>query len=45
MGARPLQRYIQRELETPIARRIIADEIGPGETIKGEAGEEGVVVG
>jgi ATP-dependent Clp protease ATP-binding subunit ClpB len=29
-GARPLKRYIQRELETRIGRALIADEIQPG---------------
>ena len=33
-GARPLKRTIQRRLETPLARRIIAGEILPGETIR-----------
>jgi ATP-dependent Clp protease ATP-binding subunit ClpB len=32
-GARPLKRYIQRELETRVARAIIAREIGDGGTI------------
>ena len=26
-GARPLKRYIQKEIETPLARKIIANEI------------------
>jgi ATP-dependent Clp protease ATP-binding subunit ClpB len=29
-GARPLQRYLQRELETKIARRLIKGDIPPG---------------
>ncbi len=32
-GARPLKRVIQRELETPIARKIIAGEYPPGSTV------------
>ncbi|MBQ9693992.1 MAG: ATP-dependent chaperone ClpB [Kiritimatiellae bacterium] len=32
-GARPLKRVIQRRLETPLARRLIAGEILPGQTI------------
>jgi ATP-dependent Clp protease ATP-binding subunit ClpB len=32
-GARPLKRYIQRELETKIARSIIAEEFGEGTTL------------
>ena len=33
-GARPLKRYIQRELETRIGRAIISDELPPGSTLK-----------
>lgn len=33
-GARPLKRTIQRRLETPLARKIIAGEALPGETIR-----------
>ena len=33
-GARPIKRAIQRELENPIAHKIIAGEIIPGSTIK-----------
>lgn len=29
-GARPLKRYLQRELETLVARRLIANELSPG---------------
>ncbi len=32
-GARPVKRAIQRELETPIARRIIAGDYQPGDTV------------
>lgn len=32
-GARPLKRYIQREIETGIARKLIGDQIGEGSTI------------
>ncbi|EDY38597.1 ATP-dependent chaperone ClpB [Cyanobium sp. PCC 7001] len=32
-GARPLKRAIQRELETPIAKAILAGEFTPGHTI------------
>ena len=32
-GARPLKRTIQRELETVVARGIIAGEYGNGDTI------------
>lgn len=33
-GARPLKRAIQKELETPIGRRILAGEIREGQTIE-----------
>ncbi|MDE6031947.1 MAG: AAA family ATPase, partial [Oscillospiraceae bacterium] len=33
-GARPLKRYIQRNLETLIAREILADKVRQGDTIK-----------
>ena len=33
-GARPLKRYIQRNLETLIAREILADKLKPEDTIK-----------
>jgi len=33
-GARPLKRYLQRELETRVARAIIAGDVGDGGTLK-----------
>ena len=41
-GARPLKRAIQQELENPLARRILAGEFGPGDTVAVEAGREGL---
>jgi len=32
-GARPLKRAIQKELETPIGRRILRGEIADGQTV------------
>jgi ATP-dependent Clp protease ATP-binding subunit ClpB len=32
-GARPLKRFLQRELETPLARRIIAGEVREGDRV------------
>ncbi|MBP3923320.1 MAG: ATP-dependent chaperone ClpB [Ruminiclostridium sp.] len=32
-GARPLKRFIQRKVETLIARKIISDDIAPGTTL------------
>jgi ATP-dependent Clp protease ATP-binding subunit ClpB len=33
-GARPVKRAIQRELENPIAKRIVAGKYPPGATVK-----------
>jgi len=35
-GARPLKRYLQRQIETPIAKLIISGEASDGSTIKVE---------
>ncbi|MDR3254517.1 MAG: ATP-dependent chaperone ClpB [Synergistaceae bacterium] len=35
-GARPIKRYIQRNLETPIARELISGEVANGGTVKVE---------
>jgi ATP-dependent Clp protease ATP-binding subunit ClpB len=43
-GARPLRRYIAREVETPIGRALIAGDVRDGAVIRvGEAGGELVV--
>lgn len=44
-GARPLKRYIQRELETRVGRALIADEIQPGGRIVVDYDGEGLVLG
>ncbi len=38
-GARPLKRYLQRELETLIARRLISNELAPGSLLQVDAFE------
>ena len=40
-GARPLKRYLQRQLETRIGRAVIAGEVMPGSTVRvrAEGGE------
>jgi ATP-dependent Clp protease ATP-binding subunit ClpB len=43
-GARPLKRFIQREVETPISRKIIAGETGEGEPISVRLERETLVV-
>jgi ATP-dependent Clp protease ATP-binding subunit ClpB len=41
-GARPLKRAIQQQLENPLARRILAGEFGPGDTVAVDAGRDGL---
>ncbi|MFN2110889.1 MAG: AAA family ATPase, partial [Anaerolineae bacterium] len=41
-GARPLKRTIQRELQDPLALKILSGEFHEGETIKVERGKEGL---
>jgi ATP-dependent Clp protease ATP-binding subunit ClpB len=36
-GARPLKRAIQREIETPLAKRILAGEVRAGQTVRVDA--------
>ena len=33
-GGRPLRRYIAREVETPVARALVADDVRDGAVIK-----------
>ncbi len=40
-GARPLKRAIQREIETPLAKRIVGGEIRDGQTVLIDAGPAG----
>ena len=40
-GARPLKRYLQSKVETLIARRIIAADVKPGDTLTVDADNEG----
>jgi len=43
-GARPLKRAIQKEIETPLARKLVAGEIRDGQTVKAdEVGREMVI--
>jgi ATP-dependent Clp protease ATP-binding subunit ClpB len=41
-GARPLKRAIQRELQDPLAMRILSGEVHEGDTIQVERGAEGL---
>ncbi len=40
-GARPLRRAIQRRLENPLARRLLASEFSAGSTIRVDTGPDG----
>jgi ATP-dependent Clp protease ATP-binding subunit ClpB len=42
-GARPLKRTIQRELQDPLALKILSGEFHEGETIKVDRGENGLL--
>ena len=44
-GARPLKRVIQRDLQTPLAEKLLAGEIKDGDTVAITAREEGLVIG
>ncbi|ATX82457.1 ATP-dependent Clp protease ATP-binding subunit ClpB [Mariprofundus ferrinatatus] len=43
-GARPLKRFIQQQLETPVARLLIAGEVMPGGSIVVDADSAGIKV-
>jgi ATP-dependent Clp protease ATP-binding subunit ClpB len=44
-GARPLKRVIQRELQNPLASRILEGRIPEGSTVHVTAGDKGLVIG
>ena len=43
-GARPLKRYLQHQLETRIARALIAENVGAGQTVRVDAWQGGLKV-
>jgi ATP-dependent Clp protease ATP-binding subunit ClpB len=43
-GARPLKRYLQHQLETRIARALIAEQVAPGQVIRVDAWQGGLKV-
>jgi ATP-dependent Clp protease ATP-binding subunit ClpB len=43
-GARPLKRYMQRELETKIGRSLIAEELLPGSVVEVSVKDDALVV-
>jgi ATP-dependent Clp protease ATP-binding subunit ClpB len=42
-GARPLKRLIQRQIQDPLAMKLLAGEIHDGDTVEVDAAEEGLV--
>jgi ATP-dependent Clp protease ATP-binding subunit ClpB len=44
-GARPLKRLIQREIQDPLAMKLLAGEIRDGDTVTIDAGADGLVFG
>jgi ATP-dependent Clp protease ATP-binding subunit ClpB len=42
-GARPLKRVIQREVQDPLALKILAGEVHEGDTLRVDRGKEGLV--
>ena len=43
-GARPLKRFVQKKLETLIAKKILAQEILPNTTVKIDRNQEGLFI-
>ena len=43
-GARPLKRVIQRSLQDPLALMLLEGKLGDGETVRVDAGENGLVI-
>ncbi len=43
-GARPLKRYLQKHVETLLAKKILADEVSAGDVLEMDANEEGLVI-
>ncbi|MBP7334705.1 ATP-dependent chaperone ClpB [Niveispirillum sp.] len=43
-GARPLKRVIQRELQNPLATRILEGKVAPGSPVQVDANEDGLLI-
>jgi ATP-dependent Clp protease ATP-binding subunit ClpB len=43
-GARPLKRLIQREIQDPLAVKLLSGEIGEGDTVLVDAEEESMTI-
>ena len=44
-GARPLKRYLQKHVETLLAKKILADEVHMGQQLVMDVGENGLQIG
>ena len=44
-GARPLKRLIQREIQDPLAVKLLSSEIGEGDTVLVDADDESLTIG
>jgi ATP-dependent Clp protease ATP-binding subunit ClpB len=42
-GARPIKRVVQKELETPVSRMLIAGDLADGGTLRVSGGDGGIV--
>ena len=43
-GARPLKRYLQKNVETLLAKKILADEVHMGQQLTMDVGEKGLEI-
>ncbi|MFF0456929.1 ATP-dependent Clp protease ATP-binding subunit [Nocardia africana] len=43
-GARPLRRTVQKQLENQVSRLVLGGELNPGDTVRVDAGESGLIV-
>ena len=43
-GARPLKRFLQRNIETKLARALISGEVGEGTDVKFSVKDDGLVL-
>ncbi len=44
LGARPLKRYVQQAVETPLAKELLAGKFLPGDTVKIDASDSGITI-
>ena len=44
-GARPLKRLIQREIQDPLAMKLLSGDINDGDSVEIDAGDGGLVFG